>query len=114
MSLRFFLTDRVTIQRNTPTKDSSGAQTDSWAAIASNIRAKVYSAGSVKGTDQDFLQREFKGNYVAVLETNPSIKPKDRIKFGSQYFEIHQGVDYSHPAITSQTVYVVDCSLRTI
>lgn len=114
MSFRFFLTERITIERNTPTKDASGGQADSWSAIATSIRAKGWNRTPQADINTDFMQREFKGNYVFAIDAALDIKPKDRIKQGSIYFEVHQVANFSHSAISSQTVYIIDCSLRTI
>lgn len=101
------------MQRNTPTKDASGGQVDSWAALFTAIRCKVWNTGNI-GIDTAFMQREFKGKFLIAFESNLALKPKDRILVSGKYYEVHQDADFSHPAIAAITVYVADCSLRTV
>lgn len=113
MSFHAFLTDTATVSRNAPTKDASGGQSDVWTNIFTTIKCKVWNTGSTP-IDTAFLQRQFKGKFLIAFESNLALKPKDRILVSGSYYEVHQDADFSHSAISSITVYMADCSLRTV
>ena len=63
-----------------------------------------------------FDRRDLKGNFFIMIGFDPSIRPLDRINVTKGrlpgYYEVHGGFDFGHPALTSQVVYLIDCTLR--
>ena len=119
MSLKFWLKETVTIERNTPVQDESGGWTPSYAAIsvaATNIKATIFPKRHGKqNLAQDFGNRgEFFGEFNAVINVDVGVIPGDRIKIGSIYYEIESVNDFSHDQISADTVIVMTCNKRQV
>lgn len=115
MSLAFFLTDTITVERATFTQDSMGGESVAYAAISSAttaIPAIVYKhSEKTQKPILEFGRRDWKGEFAVVTNVACGAKPGDRVNHGSVYYDILDVFDYGHPRLNTSAVYVMDCNL---
>lgn len=89
--IAYDLKDIISIERPTLGQDASAATTRSWPPTGGSTVYDSIAAAVQLVTDEIIAERGllgFKGTYVIFLSQQVTITKEDRVKFGSQYFQI--------------------------
>jgi hypothetical protein len=108
--LDYGLNKRITVERNTPTKNSTGGDVPSWAAISAattNIKARDIQKRHWDKTQEFGGRADWSAEVEWVTNVDCGAKPGDRVNHGGVYYEIVGQFDFGHDAISSDTVYVM-------
>jgi hypothetical protein len=106
------LDKNVTHQRSTGVKDAIAGNTPTWATQTANVRAAIWPAGS--STSRTFLRREIIGDYVIATNQDLSATTKDRFSHGGVYYVVNAVEKYSNAGVSVESLYLHDCTLRTV
>lgn len=85
------LRHRINIEANTPTRDSFGASTASWAAIHTSLPATISPVRGKEGERGGAIASEV--THKITIRYASGISPDDRVVFGSRYFDIKSVID---------------------
>lgn len=113
-TLRYLMQDRVTIQRNTPTKDANGGPVAAWTTRASNQRCAIWPVQEVPELAQAFARRDILVSHVIAFGSDVGAKANDRIVRGSDYYVVEAVENYRNDGVLGHPIYCVGANLRTV
>jgi len=87
MSVKKLCIHTVTIQRNTPTNDRKGGRPDSWAALHTDIKARIRPASANEIAQWGGLPVRL-SHIVYFHDASLDILERDRIVYGTRTFNI--------------------------
>jgi hypothetical protein len=100
----------VTLQRNTPTKTSSGSSVASWADVSSLKCVKI--PKKKQELDSTLERDDWQGAFDFVFSADPAAVPGDRLYDGTDYFYIKGRTDFVNATISNDTPYVLETDRR--
>ena len=99
-------------QRQTASKDAIGGNVPTWAVQNDDEPVAVWSAGSA--TLRTFLRRDIEGTHVIATARDLSATTKDRFYDGTVYYTVNGVERFTNTAITAETLYLHDVTVRTV
>jgi hypothetical protein len=112
--LRALMPERVTHQRNAPTKDANGGDVAAWTTVASGLRCAIWPVQEVPELAQAFQRRDILVSHVLAFSSNIGAKASDRLVNGTDYYVVEGVENYSNIGVLGHPVYCVGANLRTV
>jgi hypothetical protein len=112
--LRYLMPERVTHQRNAPTKDANGGDVANWSTVATGLRCAIWPVQEVPELAQAFARRDILVSHIMAFAADIGAKSSDRIVKGTDYYVVESVENYSNSRVMSQPVYCVGANLRTV
>lgn len=111
---RALMRERVTHQRNAPTKDANGGDVAAWATVATGLRCAIWPVQEVPELAQAFARRDILVSHIIAFASNLGAKASDRIVNGTDYYVVESVENYSNTGVMGHPVYCVGANLRTV
>ncbi len=109
-----WLTKVAQHERSTNVKNAIGGNTPTWAAQNADVPCAIWPAGSTIG--REFLRRDIVGDHVVVVGSDIAVTSKDRLTVSGEsgYFVVNGFEKYESATVSSEVVYAIDVTKRTV
>lgn len=101
-----------TLQVDTASKDAAGGVTSSYSASYSNVACAVWPKGS--GPSSEFQRTDMLGTHVIATDTDYGAKANDRWLISGVYYLVLGVEPFSNSAVTTENLFLHNCTLRTV
>ena len=114
MSLSMWLTKTLQHERSVNSKNAIGGNTPTWASQNADVPCALWPAGTAMA--RTFLRRELVGDHVIVVGSDLTISAKDRFTVSGEsgYFVVNGFEKFNSETISSEIVYAIDVTKRTV
>ncbi len=109
-----WLTKTLQHERSVNVKNDIGGNTPTWSSANADVPCALWPAGSAMA--RTFLRRDIVGDNVIVVGSDIGVLSKDRFTVGGEsgYFIVNGFEKFNSETISSEIVYAIDVTKRTV
>lgn len=110
--LRYWTSNGVscTLERNSPTKSTSGVSVASWATVKTFNAVKW--PKKKQNPDSTLDREDWHGEFEFATDTDPEARPGDRLVVDGKYYYIKAVTDFGNDTISFDVPYIISTELR--